>query len=60
MYADAMLTDEAIATEFDYTDTETWWCPDKDSFKLNNDPGLYKYGPGVDLVMVVNACSVAK
>lgn len=55
-----MLDDTVMATEFAYSDTETWWCPDKEKFKLNNDPALYKYGPGVNLVMVVNECSVAQ
>ena len=60
MYADAMVNDQVMATEFGYSDTQTWWCPDTESFSLLNDPTLYRYGPGTNLIMVVNECGIAK
>ena len=55
-----MQDDPIMNTEFGFSDSQTWWCPDTEQFKVNNDPEYYRYGPGVNLVMVVNECSVAK
>lgn len=59
-YSNAMESDEVMKTEFAGRGSGTWWCPDIDNFLIQNDPELYRYGPGVNLVMVVNECSVAR
>lgn len=48
--------DASIAREFGVTG---WICPDIESYEVNNDPWLYREGPGKNLVMVVNKCSHA-
>ena len=48
---DATITKELSRKE--------WICPDIDSFLIDNDPWLYKEGPGISLGMVINRCDVA-
>ena len=52
-----MKTDSTMNTEFA---GNQWICPDIDEFSVNNNPYLYKYGKGTNLVMVVNDCAYAK
>ena len=40
--------------------SDTWICPEIDSFEINNDPIMYKYGNGTSFNMVVNACDIAE
>lgn len=51
------LYDETITKELS---KDGWICPDVDSFLINNDPWLYKEGPGISLALVVNRCDTAR
>ena len=51
-YAEEMETDASLNNEF----SGNWICPDIDTITVYQNPYLYKYGDGINLIMVVNNC----
>ena len=40
--------------------SENWVCPLVEEIGVLNDPWLYRAGPGMNIVMIVNSCQKAK